>query len=692
MGEIRLSGLSTGIDTTELVQQLMTSYSYRLQRFQNQKAQLDDKSSALGELRSKAKALDSAVSKIADMDELESFLATSSDEDSLALSTNSNANAGTHSVEINQLASSDTWIQQTSTFAYETDYVGGGNFIFSYNNKEFSVPTIENSTTLEGLVGLINNNPDNPGVTAGLLYQDGTYHMMLTGDETGADNVITINSSNTELLEAQTELTVNSQAVSVSRKLVELDQFSGSLGTTDTITISGTDNAGTAITSVDLTITENTTIQHLIDSINEAFDGVATAWYEDGRIYMSDDMSGASSLSLSLAFTADPAGSASLTLPGFAVKTDGGSVIGGIASLLPDSFIKTQTAQDAQIKINGYPPGVDEWISRSSNSINDVINGVTLNLIDLPDNGGTIKITISNDTEQIRAKIEEFVTAYNDLVDFIEEKTQYDQESKKMGILSRESAVSFIKTSLRSPLIGILTGFSGDLDEYSRASDIGLSLDGSGRIDLDTSKFDDAVNDNYKGLIRLIGAVGDGYSNSTSIGFYSANEYTQAGEYNVRVACDAAGNMTGAWIKKSTEDWSQARAATVDGNMIKGTLDYSTDDPEKALMLSFKWANDGAHAYDPSQPGLGNPVEATVSVKHGIGGQLSDILDEILKTSTGRLDMTDNSVDDRIDSVETQIQREEDRLDKIEARLLAKYARMESTIALFQRQLAALEN
>ncbi len=679
MGEIRLPGLSTGIDTSELVKQLMYSYSYRLRRYEAQQTKLDETSTALGEVRSKVSALESAVSEIADMDDLESFLAVSSDEDSMTVSTNSDANAGSHSVEINQLATNETWIQETSTFSYETDYVGGGTFILSYNHKEFSIQTIENDTTVQDLVGLINNDPDNPGVTAGLLYQDGTYHLMLTGNETGADNVISINSSNTELLAAQTDFTESGDAVAASRKLVDLDQFSGSLGTTDTITISGTDNTGTAITPFDMAVTENTTIQHLIDGINDAFNGVGSAWYEDGKIYMSDDLSGASSLSLSLSFSADPAGSASLTLPSFAVETEGGTITGGIASLDPATFINTQSGQDAQVKVNGYPPGVDEWISRSSNNISDIITGVTLNLLDVPDAGSVIQVTINHDTEEMQTKIEDFVTAYNELMDIVEEKTQYNEDTKRMGILSRESAVSFIKTSLRNPLVGILQGFDADLDEFNSASDIGLSLDSSGRIELDTSKLDDAINDNFKDLIRLIGAVGEGFSDSSSISFYDANEYTEAGQYNVRVQYDATGAIVAAWIKGSDEDWSAAREANVDGNMIWGTLDYSSDYPEKGLRVSFQWPNDGA-----------NTIEATVNVKHGFGGQLAEVLDEILETGTGRLDVTDDSIDERIDSIETQIEREEDRLSKIEMRLIEKYARMETIISMLQQQLNAL--
>lgn len=88
-----------------------------------------------------------------------------------------------------------------------------------------------------------------------------------------------------------------------TQDLATMNQTTTALVDGDTIDISGTDNAGNAITA---TFTygagnDGTTIDDLIASINAAFTGEATATLEDGKIVMRSDQLGDSSISLSLA-------------------------------------------------------------------------------------------------------------------------------------------------------------------------------------------------------------------------------------------------------------------------------------------------------------------------------------------------------------------------------------------------------
>ena len=75
------------------------------------------------------------------------------------------------------------------------------------------------------MVGLINNDEENPGVTASLLYQGGKYHLMLSGQRTGGDNLISINASSTETWKADSALTLASDSsvnASLTTKITEL--------------------------------------------------------------------------------------------------------------------------------------------------------------------------------------------------------------------------------------------------------------------------------------------------------------------------------------------------------------------------------------------------------------------------------------------------------------------------------------
>ena len=140
MGVLRFPGLATGIDTAALIKQLMIIKSRRLAAYQVKKTGYETQTTALSELRTKITVLQSSASALADADDMEIFKATSSDTDVLTVAASSEANSGSHSIEVNQLATTNTWIQETSTFDYETDYVltddTGGVFIYSYNNVE----------------------------------------------------------------------------------------------------------------------------------------------------------------------------------------------------------------------------------------------------------------------------------------------------------------------------------------------------------------------------------------------------------------------------------------------------------------------------------------------------------------------------------------------------------------------------
>ena len=790
MGELRFPGLATGIDTAALIKQLMIINSRRLATYQVQKTEYDAQTTALSELRSKVSALQSAASALSDADDLDIFNTSTSDSDILTVGASSDANPGSHSIEVNQLATTETWIQDTSTFDYKTDYVltddSDGVFIYSYNNVERTITAVKNVTTLEDFVNLINNDEDNPGVTASLLNQGGKYHLMLSGQQTGEDYQITLNASSTEVWKPDTgesyhTFTDDEANAGLATKITELDQFSGTLGASDKITISGKNHSGTDLPDKDLSITANTTVGHLIDAINEQFDGVATATLVNGQIWLTDNTNGSSGLEIGLTFTGD----ATLNLPTMAVSIEGGTAYSeSLASLASTSFIETQDAQSSKTKIDGYPAaavdevqtlsivgtptsgdfkltlngettiaiaynapatgansiqaaleglasvsatdvsctggplpgdititfggdlagmditnmtvsdstldagvvsviettkGNDGWIDRNSNSVTDALTGITLNLHDVTEVATPIKITISRNTGSVSNKIQTMVTAYNGLIAELKTKTEYDAETKKMGILSNDIAISFIKTQARDPFIGIADGFVDTIDDFVQASDIGLSIDGTGMMEFDTDEFNDAINDNFDAVLELLGATKSGNSSDTMIQFYGASDkYTTAGTYNIEV--DIVSNaITGVRIKLSSE--STWRTAPWPDNFVTGNSDFDDNGdplyPENGLQFTV----------DPNQPD--ETYEATINVKQGIAGALEDLLDQVVEVD-GRLDVSKGILDDRIIAMDRRIKNEENRLTSVETRLINKYARLEKTLAMMQQQMGAV--
>ena len=770
--------------------------SRRLATYQVKKTSYDAQVTALSELRTKITALQSAASALSDADNLDIFNASTSDSDILTVSASSTANPGSHSVEVNQLATSNTWIQDTSIFDYDTDYVltddSDGVFIYSYNNVERTITAVKNVTTLEDMVNLINNDEDNPGVTASLLHQGGKYHLMLSGQETGEDYQISINASSTEVWEASSALTDDSVNVGLTTKITELDTFDGTLGDSDGayITIGGTRTDGTTFTT-NLDVTANTTVGHIIDEINSRFevDGTraATATLVNGKIRLTDNTCGASTLVLNTLTYNGGSGSSTLTDITIAKSVVGGTgYTESLSSLASTSFTETQAAQNSQIKINDFTPaavaevqtlstdapptsghyhlsyggettgeilynatpasikaaleglstidtitvegdefsglaagdvtftfantlgnvglisidssGLDsngtivettkgnnsQWVSRNGNSITDALTGITLNLQDVTEVATPIKITVSRNTGSVSGKINSMVTAYNALITELRTKTEYNAEAKKMGILSSDIAVSFIKSQTRDPFIGIADGFIDTIDDFVQASDIGLSIDGTGMMEFDADEFSDAMNDNFAGVLELLGATKSGNSSDTMIQFYGASDkYTTAGTYNVEIVVDGDPKITSVKIKLSSE--STWRSVAWPDNFVTCNSDFDDDGnplyPENGLQFTIDPdLSEGTHT-------------ATINVKQGIAGALEDLLDQIVEVG-GRLDVSvgilNNPDYGKITAMTRRIENEEKRLNNVETRLISKYARLERTLAMMQQQQGAV--
>ncbi|OHB49444.1 MAG: hypothetical protein A2Y10_16090, partial [Planctomycetes bacterium GWF2_41_51] len=353
MATLTLPGLATGIDTSALISQLVTVEGRRLAQYQVKQQAYEAQKMALESVRTKVSTLKSATNALADVSNLNIFTTSSSDNDILSISASSDANPGSHTVEVNQLATTETWIQDSSTFSYKTDYVGTGTFIYTYNNQTRAINTVANETTLEDLVNLINNDTSNPGVTASLLYHGGKYLLMLSGRDAGENYQISVDSKYTEVWKAATNLTDGGTSASLTTKITELDQFTlnGGLQGDEKIVISGKNHFGTSLADKEININNNTTVGQLIDAINEQFDGAATAKFVNGQIVLTDHLSDTSAMEISFTYDSGT-GDTVLALPNMAVSTEGGGTPDVLAL---GSFSKTQSAQSSKIKIDGYP-------------------------------------------------------------------------------------------------------------------------------------------------------------------------------------------------------------------------------------------------------------------------------------------------------------------------------------------------
>ncbi len=664
MGTVSLPGLSTGIDTSTIIAQLLAVEKARYNSYSAKQTAYSNKLTSVNELSSLLTKLKTAAKDLSTTQKLSAYKVSSSDTDIATAAASTGAAEGSYSIKVGQLATAERWVHNAG-MEYAEDYVGEapGNFIYSYNNKEVVITTTS-TTSLEDLVGLINNDASNPGVTASLLYYADTYHLVLNGNSAGTDYNITVNQSNTELWKAQSALTNKAgDNASESTKLTDLGQFtSGS----EAIHISGTTHDGTSV-SQDFAFNSNMKVSHLLAQIESAFGDTVVATIENGIISVTDTTSGASQMTIALS-------SGSFSFPSLTQTTEGGSVTANLDGFAAKDFTETQAARDSQIQIDGYPAG--DWISRSSNTVTDVIPGVTLDLLDT----GTINLTITRDTGAIAAKVQKLVDSYNAVTMYIKENASYDVSTKTAGVLMGNSTVSTIKEAIRSPLTTQTAGFLQSTDDFIIPANIGLSFDKDGVLSLDAEVFDEALSDNYSALLDLIAADKSGSSDSNYVKFYGASsKYTSAGTYDVQVTVSEEGAITSARIKLTTE--STWRDATWTDNVITGSVAFNSKGyplyPENGLQLSVDLAQSG-------------DFSAKIRIKEGFAGEMTTRTEAILKNSTGSIALEEKYIEERITDMQLRMDTEQKRLSVVEQRLKDKFASMEKAKALIQQQFSAL--
>lgn len=160
--------------------------------------------------------------------------------------------------------------------------------------------------------------------------------------------------------------------------------------------------------------------------------------------------------------------------------------------LLAEEFtVVADGGRDAQVTINGI------GIESSSNTLKDVIPGVTLELQGL----GSSTLNIEQDTQQVIDAVQAFIDQYNSALDFINGKLQAERESDPnsvRGTLSGDSTLMRLQGNLRSIVAGRVSDAGGD---YSSLADLGISTakfvagagDYSGKLTLDKAKLEEAL-------------------------------------------------------------------------------------------------------------------------------------------------------------------------------------------------------
>ncbi|QOL51753.1 flagellar filament capping protein FliD [Massilia litorea] len=184
---ISAAGMLSGLDVNGLVTSLMEVEKQPLANLQAKQASFNSKLSAFGTLKSAVSTFQAAVKALSG-DALRALTTTSTKADAIGVSATKDggAAAGSYSIEVSKLAQSDKLV--SSGIATDAKFLGPGSMEITIGGK----PTTVNLTdaTLASVSSAINKA--NAGVTATIL-NDGTQdRLVITGNQSGSANGVTI--------------------------------------------------------------------------------------------------------------------------------------------------------------------------------------------------------------------------------------------------------------------------------------------------------------------------------------------------------------------------------------------------------------------------------------------------------------------------------------------------------------------
>ena len=410
--------------------------------------------------------------------------------------------------------------------------------------------------------------------------------------------------------------------------------------------------------AVSIPVPDGTTLAGLAQLINAsgANPGITATVLDMGEAYTTDRYR--------LMFTGHDTGAAYTIAVDDGLTTLDGS--GGTVDFTSTAFEDPppQAAQNAQVRLDGYPPG--SWIERASNTVGDLIPGVTLSL--LSPSATPVQITVADDTEAMQQKITDLVNTYNDLLTYIQDQTKYDKTTGEAGVLFGNYGLQIVKSQLAAIATGNAPGFADPQDPYINLAQIGITTDADetsptfGQLVVDEGTLAAALQANSQGVANLMAAYFAGVSDDTSgnITFLSALPgTTQPGTYAVS-ATVAGGVLTGGTIN--------GHPATVDGNTLTGASGF----PESGLAVQVNLA-DGTHI-------------GTVRLKLGVNGQLSEKLDDLLSASSGPVNILINNYQDIVVNIDDKIAFEQRRIDAYRKRLTQQFAQLEAVLSQLNDQ------
>lgn len=557
-GRFSFSGLGTGIDFQSIVNSVIAFESRRIDLIRARQAEQTTRLTAIQSFNALLVGLRNQASALGDPGDFDVRSATSSNSTAVEATLTGNAAVGTQSIVVNALAQSAQVASQGIASLDTT--LGTGTIEITVGGVATTITLDTTNNTLSGLRDAINGS--DASVTATVI-NDGSatnpFRLLLTGTTTGAANTIAVTTS----------LTGGLQTPNFATSVIDAAEA-------DT----NNDAAYTGIAQSSGTYTGSLNTKFVVDMLTDGAVGVATFRYSaDGGQTFNDN---------------GGAGFTTATTPvalqdGVAVAfTNSGTLTTGDRFTVDIFSPHVQQAQDASITL-GDPSGggAPITISSASNTIADLIPGVTLDLLQA--SASTVSITVSTDDAAVTSAITSFVSSYNRVLDFLDNQLDFDEDTQQAGVLLGDSVLVNVQNRLRRLVTNTVPGLPSNLN---RLSAIGITTNiESGRLVVDDTILGNAVRDNPAAVEAIFSTSFT--SSSPNVTILNSTIDTVPGSYDVditQVATQGAFTGTGLGAFPTTLTGTNNEVRLIVNGQESGviTLDARTYNTASELALELE--------------------------------------------------------------------------------------------------------
>lgn len=675
-GRVSFGGLSSGIDYKAAIDSIIAARRIPVDTLENRVTENEEKITAYRDLNTLLSSLKESLNGLrgavtlgdaGNVFEAKSAFASSSRSDGGTASSAANlvgvtvtnaAATGSHTVEILQTAAAhkigSSAVTSTTSDIGTALGLGAGTVAgsFDLNGVTIDVLSTDSLQDLRDRINAANSGANATGVTASIVTAGTNQnYLVLTADQTG--EAITLGNETGGVLAALgisadggatllNELQAPRTALLYADGLLDPSKWQSGAVASDSATVGSyagvtagahsfeiRDSGGAVIATVNYSDTDS--LARIASTINGLGVGVTAEVVADGSSYR------------------------------LHIEKDDGSAI---------SF-----ANDTDNLLTGL--GLNKQnllIERSSNTINDLFAGVTLNLYQA-EPGTTIKLDVEQDLTAVKSAITGFVDAYNAVKQFINEQNLTNEDggkSEEAGPLYGSRTLADTEATL-ARLIG--KGTQGVSSEFSVLAQIGVKfVDNDALTDplladtleIDESALDETLLNNPNDVRRLFAfEMSSSDPRITLLGFTGETTYSASG-YTLSVTHDGT-SLTSATVN------GIPGSATVNGNIIT----FTDATGAEGLQLYYSGNTDAT----------GIQIDFTV----GLAAEMDASVNRMIDVTTGSIQAEIDTLTDQNEQAETRIDEMLRRLEYQREQLTNRFIAMETALSTMNRILDSIK-